>query len=160
MVCTEETREGGKAKEEVGVLVVETTQRRRKSQVTGNVGLYYVCYKLSRLGWNAMPTARNAKGVDIIAYDEGCTRKVGIQVKTLSARDPVPLGKSIDSLMGDLWIIVNDVDKDPCVFIMKPQEVQERAHRGEKDGRVSFWLQPKSYETDAFRDKWERLEQP
>ena len=31
------------------------------AQVVGNVGLYYVCYKLSRLGWNVMPTARNAR---------------------------------------------------------------------------------------------------
>ena len=36
-------------------------------QLTGNVGLYYCCYRLSLLGWNVMPTARNARGVDIIA---------------------------------------------------------------------------------------------
>src|SRR5689334_2198993 len=28
-------------------------------QLTGNVGLYYCCYRLSLLGWNVMPTARN-----------------------------------------------------------------------------------------------------
>ena len=37
-------------------------------QITGNVGLYYYCYKLSLPGWNVMPTARDARGVDIIAY--------------------------------------------------------------------------------------------
>jgi hypothetical protein len=26
-------------------------------QVVGNVGLYYVCYRLSLDGWNVMPTA-------------------------------------------------------------------------------------------------------
>ena len=35
-------------------------------QVTGNVGLYYCCYQRSLMGWNVMPTARNAKGVDIV----------------------------------------------------------------------------------------------
>jgi hypothetical protein len=30
-------------------------------QITGNVGLYYCCYRLSQLGWNVMPTARNAR---------------------------------------------------------------------------------------------------
>ncbi len=35
-------------------------QSRNRNQVVGNVGLFYVCYKLSRLGWNVMPTARNA----------------------------------------------------------------------------------------------------
>jgi hypothetical protein len=30
------------------------------NQIVGNIGLYYVCYRLSCFGWNAMPTARNA----------------------------------------------------------------------------------------------------
>jgi hypothetical protein len=33
----------------------------RNPQITGNLGLYYCCYKLSLLGWNVMPTARNAR---------------------------------------------------------------------------------------------------
>jgi hypothetical protein len=37
-------------------------------QITGDVGLYRCCYKLSLLSWNVMHTARNARGVDIIAY--------------------------------------------------------------------------------------------
>lgn len=39
------------------------------SQITGNTGLYYTCYKLSRMGWNVMPTARNARGIDSVAYN-------------------------------------------------------------------------------------------
>jgi len=42
----------------------EITKAKKDNQVTGNVGLYYVCYRLSRMGWNAMPTARNARGID------------------------------------------------------------------------------------------------
>lgn len=38
---------------------------KRDHQVTGNIGLYWTCYQLSQLGWNAMPTARNARGVDV-----------------------------------------------------------------------------------------------
>ena len=30
-------------------------------QTVGNIGLYYVCYRLSRLGWNVMPTTRTQK---------------------------------------------------------------------------------------------------
>jgi hypothetical protein len=41
------------------------------NQAVGNVGLYYVCYRLSCLGWNVMPTARNARGVDILIYRSG-----------------------------------------------------------------------------------------
>jgi len=47
-------------------------------QITGNVGLYYCCYRLSLLGWNVMLTARNARGVDIIAYNKDATRFIGV----------------------------------------------------------------------------------
>lgn len=127
-------------------------------QLTGNVGLYYCCYRLSLLGWNVMPTARNARGVDIIAYSRDASRFVGVQVKALSKRNPVPLGTSLDKIMGDFWVIVNKVaTPTPSAFILLPSEVRERAHRGEKDGRVSFWLQPTDYEQDPFREAWERI---
>lgn len=127
-------------------------------QLTGNVGLYYCCYRLSLLGWNVMPTARNARGVDIIAYSRDASRFVGVQVKALSKRNPVPLGTSLDKIMGDFWVIVNKVaTPTPSAFVLLPSEVRERAHRGEKDGRVSFWLQPADYEQDPFREAWERI---
>ncbi|MFN4342601.1 MAG: hypothetical protein ACK4FE_11300 [Azonexus sp.] len=122
------------------------------------MGLYYCCYRLSLLGWNVMPTARNARGVDIIAYSRDASRFVGVQVKALSKRNPVPLGTSLDKIMGDFWVIVNKVaTPTPSAFILLPSEVRERAHRGEKDGRVSFWLQPADYEQDQFREAWERI---
>ena len=126
-------------------------------QITGNAGLYYCCYRLSRLGWNVMPTARNARGVDIVAYTIDAKRYVGIQVKALSKRNPVPLGTSLDRIMGDFWVIVNKIASAPSAFILLPDEVKERAHRGEKDGRVSYWLQPKDYEQDVFREAWDRI---
>lgn len=127
-------------------------------QLTGNVGLYYCCYRLSLLGWNVMPTARNARGVDIIAYSRDASRFVGVQVKALSKRNPVPLGTSLDKIMGDFWVIVNKVaTPNPCAFILLPSEVRERARRGEKDGRVTYWIQPNDYEADWSREAWERI---
>lgn len=126
-------------------------------QITGNVGLYYCCYHLSLLGWNVMPTARNARGVDIIAYGRDASRFVGIQVKALSKRNPVPLGKTLEKCMGDFWIIINKVASSPSAYVMLPSEVQASAHRGEKDGRISYWLQPASYDRPEFHEAWERI---
>lgn len=127
-------------------------------QITGNVGLYYCCYKLSLLGWNVMPTARNARGVDIIAYSIDASRFIGVQVKALSKRNPVPLGgTNLDKCMGDFWVIVNRVVTSPAAFILLPSEVKARAHRGEKEGRISFWLQPADYEQEPFREAWHRI---
>lgn len=76
---------------------------RLRPHVVGNVGLYFAAYRLSQMGWNVMPTSRNARGVDILAYDMRAQKYLGIQVKALSKRNPVPLGRSIDRgrFMGD-----------------------------------------------------------
>ena len=77
------------------------------NNVTGNVGMYYAAYRLSQMGWNVMPTARNARGIDLLAYDATAGRYLGIQIKTLSKHGAVPLGiKGVDHLLGDWWIIV------------------------------------------------------
>jgi len=129
----------------------------RDAQITGNVGLYWTCYRLSLMGWNAMPTTRNARGVDVIAYDHDCSRKVSIQVKTLSKKNPVPLGTSLDKIMGDFWVVVNNVSASPVAYVLIPSEVRRLAHRGEKDGRISYWLQPSAYCIEDFREKWDRI---
>lgn len=126
-------------------------------QITGNVGLYYCCYRLSLLGWNVMPTARNARGVDIIAYSSDASRFISIQVKALSKRAAVPLGSSLERVMCDHWIIVNKAVTSPTAFILSPNEVRELATRNGKDGKASFWLDPPKYDQDCFREAWERL---
>ena len=131
-----------------------------EAQIVGNIGLYYVSYRLSQLGWNVMLTARNAKGIDLIAYSLNGPSYVGIQIKSLSKRSPVPLGASLDSIMGDYWVIVYKVVDRPVAFVMKPEEVRQLAHRGERSNKVSYWLQPNAYDIDDFREAWDRIEPP
>lgn len=132
--------------------------RKHATQIVGNIGLFYACYRLSRLGWNAMPTSRNARGIDVICFSMDGRRMLAVQIKTLSKRSPVPLGKDLEKIMGDFWVIVaNAATDDPECYVLKPDEVHDMAHRGEKDGRVSYWLQAKQYATEAFRENWGRL---
>lgn len=106
-----------------------------------------------------MPTARNARGVDLIAYDQTGKRFVGLQVKALNKRNAVSLGKSTDTVMGDFWVIVNNVSGEPQAFIMSPEEVRSRAHKRVKEDRVSYWLQTKDYDSNAFKERWDRIGQ-
>lgn len=133
---------------------------KKETQITGNVGLYWACFHLSRMGWNAIPTSRNARGVDIIAYNPDCSRMVAIQVKALSKRNPVPLGASLNKIMGDFWIVVNNVETEPQTYVLLPEEVRKMAHRGEKEGLISYWLQPSSYCTAQFHEAWDRIGTP
>ena len=132
------------------------------NHVVGNVGLYFVCYKLSCLGWNVMPTARNARGIDIVIYNQNASRTVTLQVKALSKPSPVPLGSNVNKLFGDFFIICRNVaTSTPECFILTPEEVKKRAYRSKgyslSTGRRSHWLQPNEYATDEFREKWERI---
>ncbi len=144
-----------------GNLIGMKTTKKNKiqdNQIVGNVGLYYVCYQLSRRGWNVLPTSRNAKGIDIIAYNQKATKTITIQVKTLSSKNPVPLGNGLDNLIADFIVICrNIITGYPECFILTPKEVNQLVHRGEKDNRVSYWLQPKNYDNDNFCEKWERI---
>ena len=131
---------------------------KRPPQIVGNIGLYYVCFKLSELGWNVMPTSRNARGIDVICFSMDGTRMLTIQVKSLSKRNPVPLGTGLDKIMGDFWIIVNSLDTGkPLTYILLPHEVRAMARRVEKEARVSYWLVPKKYAVDEFEEKWQRI---
>ncbi len=104
-----------------------------------------------------MPTSRNACGIDIIAYSIDGQRFVKVQIKSLNNRNPVPIGAKFDERLADFWIIIINVCHDPCAFVMLPSEVKDRIHKGEKDGRISQWLQPGKYDLDDFREKWERI---
>ena len=130
---------------------------KRPSQIVGNIGLYYACFKLSELGWNVMPTSRNARGVDIICFSMDGKRMLTIQVKSLSKRNPVPLGTDLDKVMGNFWLVLNSLDSGkPRTYILLPHEVRAMAHRGEKEGKISYWLQPRKYAVEEFEEKWQR----
>lgn len=128
---------------------------KKENQITGNIGMYYACYKLSELGFNVMPTARNAKGVDIIAYTPDAKRFLGIQVKTVSKKWAVPLGKKF-APMGDFWIVVclDGTDGHPDCFIMKPTEVRDRTGVCPEG---DAWLSHKHYSNPKYFERWDRI---
>jgi hypothetical protein len=132
-------------------------QSSNSNQVVGNVGLFYVCYRLSRLGWNVMPTTRNARGIDILIYSEDATLTHTVQVKALSRHSPVPLGSSLEKLFGDFFIVCRGVASNtPECFVLKPVEVASLAYKSQ-DGKSTYWLQPRHYNRPEFRDRWDRI---
>lgn len=134
-----------------------------KHQLTGNSGLYHVARELSRRGWHVMPTVRNARGADLYAASSDESRVLPIQSKALSKRDPVPLGGSLENLRSRWWIITINATSDlPTCFVMTLDEVKAAAHRGvsPKTEKISYWLQPKMYCLDEYREAWHRLGDP
>lgn len=129
-------------------------------QMTGNAGLFYIAWELTRRGWNVMPTVRNARGADLYAApvdDEEAV--VPIQSKALSKPTDVPLGGSLDTLRSTWWIItVGANTDDPVCYILSLGEVKAYAVRNQnKEGRTSWWLPRKCYARQEFQAAWQRL---
>ena len=118
----------------------KSTREKTPTQIVGNAGMYYLCYKLSQMGYNVMPTARNARGIDIVVYDNE-NHFVGVQVKTLSKRNAVPLGKTLRAHSANIWVIITDVmSSDIQIHVMTPEEIEEHSHQN-----VQYWLEAKEY---------------
>ena len=127
-------------------------------QLVGNAGLFYVCHKLSALGWNAMPTSRNARGVDVMCFSLDGKRKLLLQVKSLSKRNPLMLGSNLGNLMGDYWIIVtNATGEKPSCYIVTPDQVRKLAKPGVMSGKAQHWLLANHFAVDKFYEKWELI---
>ena len=100
------------------------------THITGNIGLHYVCMRLSAVGLNVASTARNARGADALVYNRDCTKVKLVQIKTISAGGQVRAGKIGENVPGDFWVLVGDAKKiehdgHPTCFILRGREVGE-----------------------------------
>ena len=122
------------------------------------IGLSYVHDQLSRRGWKVVSPDRSTRGVDFFAHPQNGLRKLTIKVRALSRRDPVPLGKTLDNLLADYMVVCRKVNEpNPECFILTTEEVKELANPNEKGKEVSYWLEPHDYETEQFRERWDRM---
>ena len=106
-----------------------------------------------------MPTIRNARGSDLIVTDADETVFFGVQSKGSSKRYPVPLGMSLESLRSDWWVITIHANSDsPVCYVLRLEEVRALAGQDKNGGK--WWLDPKAYDRDEFREAWHRLNPP
>lgn len=134
----------------------DSAPSRANRQITGNAGLNYAAWQLSRRGWHVMPTIRNARGSDLFVTNEDETVFFGVQSKGLSKRYAVPLGLSLDNLRSDWWVITTNANSDaPICFVLHLDEVRRLATQDKNGGK--WWLEPKAYDCEAFREAWDRI---
>ena len=79
------------------------------------------------------------------------------------ARDPAGVFRRTRArrwthLFADAVIVVRRMETGtPTCFLLTPTEVKDLVHRGEKEGRISYWLQPQAYESEEFRERWDKV---
>lgn len=123
------------------------------NQITGNVGMYYACYQLSKLGLNVMPTARNAKGADILAYTEDQGQFLTFQVKAMTRRTNISLGRSLDAVSCDWWLVITNAYEEPVTYVMTPQEIRDSARLYKN----TYWAQGNTFDTELTLNNWNRI---
>lgn len=121
-------------------------------QRTGNIGLFYIGYKLSRLGWNVLLTTRNARGADAIIYNEASDKKYTIQTKGFTDEEAVPF-KEKSYVVEDFYIIATLVYKCPVVYILTGEEVKENLTLT----KSGYFLEKKHYLKEEFKEKWQKI---
>ena len=130
----------------------------KNKQRTGNVGLFYIGYKLSRLGWNVLPTIKNAKAIDMMAYNEN-GEKISIQCKGFTNTESVGRFKEKDEIIADYFIISTDVYRKPVTYILTKDDVLRNLTKN-KNG---YWLEKSRkkddnfYMKDEFCERWDKI---
>ena len=120
-----------------------------------NAGVFYVCHRLSQMGWDAAPTARYAKGPNVVIEDQDSQRTWRLKVRSLSKRDPVPLGKD-PNIDADWVVVCTGVRGDsPRCYVLTPREVSKLATR-DMHG-PNYWLEQRHYDTEEFAERWDRM---
>src|ERR671915_2209644 len=115
-----------------------------------NAGVFYVCHRLSQMGWNATPTMRYSSGPNVVIDSEVAERTWRLKVRSLSKRDPVPLGR--DPHIDADWVVVcTRVRTDsPRCYVLAPDEISKLANR-DKHGD-NYWLEPMQYDAEEFAE--------
>jgi len=142
------------------------------NQVIANIGLFHVCYELSRRGFNVVPTSRNTRAVDVIVGSADFSKHATMQVKTSATDMGIHIGYKThekskklyptladalkETSLADFWVYVR-VDKEndyavKCVFVWRgddEQLVREMSN--------DYWYEPFGKAKaipQAMKDKW------
>ena len=139
-------------------------QQTKNKQIIGNQGLHFVSFVLARKGFNVAITSRNAKGADIIIYNEDFSSLKTLQVKSITVKQDTNVGQTVEKigpapqLICDYWVFVNLSYSYPRCSVYTKEELQPLVavdNNPGKAGKWSWWLP--SRVSDSCIDEWEKI---
>ena len=138
------------------------------TNVIGNIGLFYVCYELSRRGFNVVPTSRNTKAVDVIVGTADFSKHVTVQVKATTIDWGVRVGSKkklptkADALretsLADFWVYVR-LEKDEDHAVRRVTVWKGDDEMLLRELRTHWWFSPWDYPVSTapeVKEKWEK----
>ena len=98
---------------------------------------------------------RYSSGPNVVIDREDAERTWRLKVRSLSKRDPVPLGK--DPNIDADWVIVctRVREENPRCYVLTSGEVSKLANRDKRG--PNYWLEIAQYDTEEFAERWDRI---
>lgn len=149
---------------------------RVRTGLSGTAGEYHVVAELSKRGWLATITIKNAPGTDVLAQHVDTGALVAIQTKTstdsdsfiLSMKDETPTDKT------DSWYVLvrlRGLDARPDFYVMPRNHVSavcfvghrnwlSKPGRGGRDRKDNPMRGIHQSEIQAYREQWDWLKRP
>jgi len=125
-------------------------------QVLENMSLYYVCYRLSREGWNVLPTTRSEGGPNLVLLDGGADVHHAAQVRALTKRYALEFGTKGENDSFDFLVVCMGLDAGtPTCYILTREEVEATLVTWGTDHQL--FLEPRAYARKAYQEKWDRI---
>ena len=127
----------------------------RTNQMTGSMGLHYVCYRLAERCWNVSVSKMSNRD-----RNEGsCKRRDGksitFQTQSQSGKGNIRLAAGVSTITKQFLIAVVNLDFDvPEVYIFTADEAKDKMVEYKSQG----FIHVKIYDTEEFRNRWDKLE--
>ena len=131
----------------------------RTQHMTGSMGLHYVCYKLAERCWNVSVSKMSNRD-----RNEGsCKRRDGksitFQTQSQGRKLAIQLNGGLSKITKQFLIAVVNLDCDvPEVYIFTADEARDKMVEQGKSGSIRGFIEVRDYDTEEFRDRWDKLE--
>ena len=131
----------------------------RTQHMTGSMGLHYVCYRLAERCWNVSVSKMSNRD-----RNEGsCKRRDGksitFQTQSQGRKLAIQLNSGLSKITKQVLIAVVNLDFDePEVYIFTADEARTKMIEQGKPGFIRGFIEVRDYDTDEFRDRWDKLE--
>ena len=129
----------------------------RTQHMTGSMGLHYVCFRLSEYGWNVLVSKEKVTDPNQGSCWWKDGKSITFQTQSQGRKSAIQLNGGLSKIAKQFLIAVVNLDfGEPEVYIFTADEA--RTKMIEQGKPVRGFIEVRDYDTDEFRDRWDKLD--
>ena len=131
----------------------------RTEHMAGSMGLHYVCFRLAKQGWHVSVSKMRVTDPNEGSCSPKGSRKdvksITFQTQSQGGKLAIQLNGGLSKITKQFLIAVVNLDFDvPEVYIFTADEARDKMVEQNNRG----FIEVKIYDTEEFRDRWDKLE--